>query len=384
MLGLKTTIRREIRRMCSRKMYFAAMVVVPVMMLAFFLSLMGEGLPVKIPTAVVDLDHSPMSRAITRSLNATELIDVTSDAESYEQALAQVRRGEIFGFFIIPADFEKDVVAGKTPTLNYYNNLTFFVPGTLTFKGFTTVAVGAVGQAVQSMLSAAGVNVNAATLLQPVSIADHPVGNPWINYSIYLTPTFMICLLALMIYLTTIFAITLEIKNGTSTEWLSGARGHITVAVAGKLIPHLVVWLIVTEAVVAVLFGYCHFPCGSLWWMAVAAALFVPACMGFALLVCCVLPNPRLAFICCALTGILSFSFCGLSFPVEQMYGAIGIFSYLVPARYLILAYFDVGLDQLPLYYARYYYIALIIFPLVAWTMLWRLKRACLRPVYVP
>ena len=155
-------------------------------------------------------------------------------------------------------------------------------------------------------------------------------------------------------------------------------------AVAGKLLPHLVVWSVVAQGIAAVLWGWCHFPCGSLWWMAVGMELFVVACLGFALMVTCVLPNPRLAFICCALVGILSFSFCGLSFPVEQMYGAIGIFSYLVPARYMILIYFAVGLDSLPVYYARYFYVAFFGFMLAGTLGLGRLRRACLNPVYVP
>ncbi|MCM1036067.1 MAG: ABC transporter permease [Bacteroides sp.] len=382
--GFIDTARREVRRMCSRKMYFAGMILVPVLMTFFFLDLMEEGLPLKVPTAVVDLDHSTMSRSITRSLSATELIDISEDAESYEEAMALVRSGKIYGFFVIPADFERDVVAGRRPTLSYFNNLTYFVPGSLTFKGFTTIAVGTTGNVIRQMIESAGLPVDAAPLIQPVEVQDHPMGNPWLNYSIYLSPTFLICLLALMIYLMTVFAITMEIKQGTSPEWLATAKGRIGVAVAGKLLPHLVVWSVVAQGVAAVLWGWCHFPCGSLWWMAVGMELFVVACLGFALMVTCVLPNPRLAFICCALVGILSFSFCGLSFPVEQMYGAIGIFSYLVPARYMILIYFAVGLDSLPVYYARYFYVAFFGFMLAGTLGLGRLRRACLNPVYVP
>jgi len=350
----------------------------------FFLSLMEEGLPLKVPVAVVDLDHSPMSRSITRSLGATELIDIAEDAGSYSDAMALVRSGRIYGFFVIPADFERDVMAGRRPTLSYFNNLTYFVPASLTFKGFTTIAVGTAGNVVREMLASAGLPVDASALIQPVEIQDHPMGNPWLNYSIYLTPNFMICLLALMIYLMTVFAVTMEIKQGTSRGWLAAAHGRIGVAVAGKLLPHAVVWSVVCQGVVAVLWGWCHFPCGSIWWLAVAMELFVLACMGFALLVASVLPNPRLAFTCCSLIGVLSFSFCGLSFPVGQMYGPIAIFSYLVPSRYMMQAYFTVGLDALPVYYARMYYVALIVFVPVGTVALRRLRRACLNPVYVP
>ena len=131
-IGFWPTVRREIRRMGSRRMYLLMTLVVPVSVILFFVGLLDPGLPLKVPTAVVDLDHSPMSRAITRNLNATELVDISQELESYSDAMASIRRGEIYGFFIIPANFERDAVAGKKPTLEYYNNLTYFVPGTLT------------------------------------------------------------------------------------------------------------------------------------------------------------------------------------------------------------------------------------------------------------
>ena len=122
--GFLAGVRREIRRMASRKMYIFGMVAVPVLMAVFFLSLLKPGLPLKVPTAVVDLDHSSMSRTVTRSLNALELIDISRKLESYDEALAGIRRGEIYGFFVIPDNFEKDALGGRTPTLEYYTNLT--------------------------------------------------------------------------------------------------------------------------------------------------------------------------------------------------------------------------------------------------------------------
>ncbi len=74
------------RWLCSRKLYIAAMVVVPVAFAIFFVDLMKEGLPLKVPVSVVDLDQSQLSRRITRNLNATELIDITHRDLSYSEA----------------------------------------------------------------------------------------------------------------------------------------------------------------------------------------------------------------------------------------------------------------------------------------------------------
>lgn len=82
--------------------------------------------------------------------------------------------------------------------------------------------------------------------------------------------------------------------------------------------------------------------------------------------------------------GILAFSIAGFSFPVENMYGAIGIFSYILPVRWYFLIYIDQALNGIDLYYSRYFYVALIMFVLGACAIAWRLKKRCLNPVYVP
>lgn len=379
-------IKREIHRMCSRKMYIFGMIVVPVFTIFFFLDLLSPGLPEHVPTAVVDLDHSTMSRTVTRSLRALQLLDVSKNAESYDQALDQVRAGETFGFFVIPANFEKDALSGNTPTLEYYTNMTYFVPGTLSFKGFKTVAVATAGGVVQQTLVSMGVDPqNVSSIIQPVVIDQFPLSNPWMNYSYYLTPSFSMATFALMIMLMTVFSITMEIKDGTSPQWLATNGGSIVQALSTKLLPQTVVFTSVGMFMLWLMFGLSSFPLnGSLFWLAVATFLLVTASQGFAVFVCSVVPNPRLSFSICALFGILSFSFTGFSFPVQSMYGALGIFSWLAPIRYWFLIYINEGLDGVALYYSRFYYVALILFPFVACVLLRRLRNACLNPVYVP
>ena len=384
--GFIAGLRREVRRLGSRPIYMFGMIIVPVLMAVFFLSLMSQGLPERTPTAVVDLDHSSLSRSITRNLSAQQMIDVTTYCESYDEALAAVRRGEIFGFFVIPDNFEKDVLGGEKPTLEYYSNMTYFIPGTLSFKAFKTIAVATSGGVIRQTLQSAGISdERAAAVIQPVVITEFALSNPWMNYAYYLGPSFSMCTLVLMIMLVTVFSITKEIKDGTSPLWLATARGRISMAVTTKLLPHTVIWCAVGLFILWILFGYAHFPMnGSLGWLIAATFLTVVASQAFALFICSALPNPRLAFSVTALFCILSFSFTGFSFPVQSMYGYLGVFSWLAPIRYWFLIYVNEGLNGVALYYSRLYYAALLLFPLGPALLLWNLRRMCLKPVYVP
>lgn len=384
MLG--NSLKRGIRQLGMRKIYFFMMAVVPSVMIFFFLNLMNEGLPLKVPSGVVDHDRSSMSRQTIRQLNAMELIDITEDLESYDKAMEKIRSGEIFGFFMIPENFQEDAIAGRTPTLTYYCNMTVFVPGTLTFKGFKTIAVSTAGSIVRTELVSAGVgDYLASPILQPLVVQDRPLNNPWTNYNIYLSNSFLPCLLALLIMTVTAFSICQEQKQGTSVEWLRTAGGNMAVALAGKLLPQTVVFSAVGVALQAIMFRYLDFPLNNHPLHIISAmVLMVMACQAFAVCIVEIIPNLRMALSICSLFGILCFSVAGFSFPVEQMYGAVGIFSYCFPIRYYFLIYIDQALNGIPIYYSRFYYVALLAFLLLPILGLRRLRRHMLNPVYVP
>lgn len=380
------SLRRGWLSLGHRWVVVTLMVLVPFGITWFFINMMDSGLPMKVPTAVVDLDQSSLSRKVTRTLASSQALAVDYKAESFHEAINDVRSGKIFGFFYIPENFQRDAVSGRGPTLSYYSNLTFYVPGTLTFKGFKTVAVTTTGGVVQTTLVQSGVNEElAGALLQPVVVNEYGIHNPWLNYNIYLSNSFLAGIVALMVMLVTAFTICDEMKAGTSPRWLRTAGGSMFIALLGKLIPQTIVFSAVGIAIQSILYGYCHFPLyNHLMHMIVAMVLFVIACQAFAVIVCGILPNLRLALSILSLVGILSFSITGFSFPVQSMYGAVGVFSYIVPLRYYFLIYIDQALNGIPIFYSRWYYVALLIFPLVSLLGLPRLRRKCLNPVYVP
>lgn len=384
---LTRSIREGIAQLLSRRVYLTCLIAVPLLFTLFFINLMDEGVAQKVPSGMVDLDHSAMSRKVTRSLAASQLVDISADYESFHEAVKAVRRGEIFGFFMIPEDFQKEALGSRQPTITYYCNMSYFVPASLMFKGFKTIAVTTTGALVQATLVSTGaINEDASmSLIQPVNTQIQGINNPWMNYNYYLTNSFVPGIICLMVALITAYTICDEIKRGTSVRWIENAGGSVLVAVVGKLIPQAVIEIAVGLACQAIMFGFNDFPlhCPA-WHMILAMVLMVIASQAFALTVCCIIPNLRFAVSICALSGILAFSIAAFSFPVSDMYPAVGIFSYILPVRYYFLIYADQALNGIPLFYSRFYYIALLLFPLLSLPMLPRLKRHLLRPVYVP
>lgn len=385
--GYRAIMMRTFRQLASRPLYWYAIIVLPLLLFVFFTSELEEGLPAKAPAGIVDKDHTSLSRRVSRTLDGMQMVEFKKECNSYTEAMDAMRKGEIFGFFMIPENYEADLLAGRSPVISFYTNMTYFIPGTMLYKNFKTTAVytkaGVVMNVVQSATGATAEQIT--PMINPVNITAHPIGNPWLNYAYYLAVSFIPGVLQLMIFLVTAYTLCEEIKRGTSLQLMRMARGSIVRAITGKLLPQTLIWWVIALFMEAWMYGYNHFPIyGSLFWMTVNTLLFVVASQAFALFICACLPNLRLSLSICALTGILSFSIGAFSWPVSEMYGAIGIFSWIIPVRYYFLNYITQSLDAMPLYYSRYYFAAYFIFLVAPLTMLWHLKRYYLRPVYEP
>lgn len=361
------------------------MVVAPLLSAVILLSMMGRGLPMRLPCAVVDLDHTEVSRSVLTTLDALHYAEIKSKYNSYSEALDAVQRGEVFGFFVIPEHFADDALAGRSPQISLYSNYVYYIPATMLYKGFVTTATLAKGGLVKGKLEAMGASEYTITpRLVPIANHVHQIGNPWMSYNIYLGNSFIPCVLALMVLLVTAYSILIEIKHYTSIEWLTTAGNSMTVALVGKLLTHTLVFFVVGVLIDILMYDIYGFPVNcSPWIVLLNTLLLVIGSQAFAAFVAMVIPNLRFAVSICALLGILSFSTCGFSFPCEQMYGAVEPFAWLMPMRYYFMIYIDQVLNGIDLYYSRYYFAMLIGFVLLPFTFGWYLKRKCLNPVYI-
>lgn len=384
--GVIAIARRTVVQLGGRPLFWFAMLLTPLTLFVLMTSLMSGGLPVRTPAAIVDRDRSALSRKVTQTLSGMQMVEIVRADESFDDAHDAMRRGEIFGFFLIPEDFEKDLIAGRTPTVSYYTNMVYYVPGTMLFKNFKTVAVYTkAGMVVQTLQMSGMSDGQALALVNPVNISSRPIGNPTLNYDIYLSNGFVPGILQVLILLVTCYSVLHEISKGTSTQWMRMARGSVFKAIFGKLLPQTLWWWIIALFMEMWLFKFNHFPMhGSWWWITLSQLMFVLACQGFALFVSCAVPNLRLALSICSLMGVLSFSLSAYSFPVQSMYPPVGIFSWLLPARYNVLIYFDQALNGKDIYWSRLWYIAYIIFTLLPLPLLWNLKKRLLHPSYTP
>lgn len=384
--ALWCTMWRELCRIVSSPVCLICMIGMPLFAFLFFLTMMNNGLPEKLPVAVVDLDNSNLSRDFVRQLASQQQLRIENEPMSFSEARDAMQRNEIFGFLVIPSRFEELTMAARQPEISFYTNNAYFIPGSLLYKSFKTLSVLASGEAVGHVLTAAGIpEANIKSLLLPINAEIHPIGNPWLNYSIYLNNSFIPATLQLMVLMVTIYSIGIEIKHGTSRRWMRTSENSIVIAMTGKLLPQTCIFTAIGVLGQSVLYGFLHFPlhCPT-WHMIFAMLLLIIASQGLAVILLSFAPSLRVGFSAGAVIGILSFSLGGFSFPVSSMYAPLGMLSCLLPVRHYFLIYISQALNGYPLYYCRWHYVALIGFAVASLILLGRLKKALLNPQYEP
>ncbi|MBD5290987.1 MAG: ABC transporter permease [Bacteroides sp.] len=384
--GFRAIFLRSVIQIVRRPLMWIGFLGLPLFLFLFFPSMMDEGLPTRIPAAIVDRDGTQLSRQITQMLGGMQMVEIAQTPQSYTEARHAMQRGEIYGFFLIPEEFQADLLAGRSPSISFYTNTTFFVPASLLFKTFKATAVYTKAGVAVDVVQSVGVDPQTASpLLQPINIQSRGIGNPTLNYGIYLANSFIPCALQLMILLMTVFSLGQEIKYATSRRLLRMADGSIVKALFAKLLPQTIIWMVLALFMAVWLFKYNHYTMQGSWgWIILSELMFVLACQGMALFIFGLLPNLRLSLSASALLGILTFSLAAFSFPEQSMYTAISPLAWLTPVRYNFLIYSDIALNGNPVYYARVWFAVYIVYMIIPFTDMYRIRREFREAVYVP
>lgn len=385
-VALWNVMKRESKRLVSRPLYLFCMVIAPLFCYVFFTTLMDEGLPKNLPVGAVDMDNSSTSRALLRNLDAFQQTEIVAHFSNVTDARIAVQEGKIYGFFYIPQNMSAEVQAQRQPKISFYTNNAYLIAGSLLFRDMKMMGELASGAAARSVLYAKGATEDQAMgFLQPIVIDTHPLNNPWLNYSVYLCNTLVPGVLMLMIFMVTVFSIGTEIKERTAREWLRMSNNSIYIALWGKLLPQTVVFFIMGVLYNVYLYSYLHFPCNS----GIGPMIFATLCLVLASQSCGVvmigtLPTLRLGLSFASLWGVLSFSISGFSYPVMAMHPTLQALSNLFPLRHYFLIYVDQALNGYNMSFSWMNYVALLIFMMLPFLVVHRLKEALVYYKYVP
>lgn len=376
---------RDVKQYLHRPLLLFSLLVAPIITIVFFTSLMSEGLPTDLPAAVVDEDDTQVTRNFIRTMDAMEQTDIVAHFHSFADARDAMQKGEIYAFFYIPKGLTEDAVSSRQPHVSFYTNETYFIPSALLMKDMR-MAAEVLGIAItRESLYGRGLTPDQAMgILQPIVIDKHPLGNPYLNYSVYLSNIILPGILFLLTMICSCYVIGEEWKLGRQRKTYQEAGYSQTTAIAGKLLPVTVIYSLFILLIDVYLYKWLEFPCHvSLFAMCLWGILGVMASQGLAILAFGIfIGQMRFAMSVCSLWGILGLSLSGFTFPVSAMHPILQYACNLFPLRHYYLIYVNQALNGYSIGYVWFDVFMLLAMMLVPFVVIPRYRKGFLVTKY--
>lgn len=338
-------LQRELVRMTHQPIYLTLMLVLPLLSFAFFALLFNQGVARNIPIAILDEDHTTLSRKVAQMIDDTPTAMVAYDIQDIDEGERLMREGRVMAIVQIPASFEKCILSNtQTHIENYVSGTNITVNGLLSKDIQTAVTTFSAGIQLQLLTKQGLTERQAMAQLMPVRFDRHVLFNPYINYGYYLAPSFLPMMLLIFVVLMTVFSIGTELKNATAREWLRTADDSVGAALLGKTLPVTVAMFLLSLVMFVIIFKVVGTPLnGSLGVILTGTLLFIMSYQAISVLIVSLLANLRLSLSIGGGYSVLAFTFSGLTFPIMAMWEPMQWLSRLFPFTY----YTDLFVDQM-------------------------------------
>ncbi|MEG1903922.1 MAG: ABC transporter permease [Bacteroidales bacterium] len=381
---LVAVIKREIDRMISRRIYYGSAVILPLFCILFMATIFNNGQMENIPIGIVDLDQTATSRNIIRNVNAVPIVTVSEHYSDMATARQATQEKKIYGYLVIPRNFESRMMDGKSTSLDYFYHYALLSVGGEVLGAFENVLEPiAITPVVMEGSSLGLTSDQIMNFVMPTQQRSYPLFNPDMDYSVYLSVPFFFVFFQVIILLLSVYVVGNEITNHTAEDWLHTAGGDMFTAIIGKFIPYTVIFIVEVIFANYVMFGLMHIPfsCGFLP-LNLSSALLVLASQGLGLFVFCLFPVLGLIISIVSMIGSLGATLCGVTFPTPEMHPIIHALSNLFPIRHFVLINQNLLYGDYGFAYTWQNYVILFIYLLLPLMLMSRLKQVIIKHKY--
>ena len=156
----------------------------------------SQQLPREQAIVVVNLDNTATSRELERMVDATPQVQILQHAYSLKDAQHSLNQGDVHGILVIPKNFSRDLLLGKSPTLAYAGDAAYFLIYGTVVEGLASAGGTLSVKAKVSRMVMSGENlVLASNQYAPVKLSMQPVFNPSNGYVNYVVPAVFVLIL---------------------------------------------------------------------------------------------------------------------------------------------------------------------------------------------
>jgi len=295
---------------------------------------------------VVDADRSDTSRAFVEQVAASPNLSIVERAGDLASAARAIRGGDAIAAVYIPADFERDLKAGRRPQVVAFYNQQFLTAAGIALSGLSDSLASAVDSAASAARGAPQASAIGSLVAETIVLV-----NPAKNYAQFLLRTLLPMVLHVVIALAAGYAVGSEFSQRSMRTWLACAGGNPIVALAGKLAPLFAIFFGIMLSTPLILEGLLGISFkGNTPMMVVAAMLLIIGYLALGALMQLVVRDLATGL---GLTGLIvspAFGYAGVGFPILGMNAFALFWGAILPLRWYMAVLLGQAARGLPLY----------------------------------
>ena len=320
---LTALVRRELRALWHDPWQLALISYIPLLGILCLWWLFSAGLPRQLPVAIVDQDHSQLSRMLTRQLKANPVTDPQSFTD-LSSAISAMQQAKVYAIVVFPYDMKKDLLTGHKPTIDVRYNSQFLLVGKL-LSSQIQLSLGDGLQQVAGLKQLANGTPKSqvAVNLSPVKSQTTALFNRNNNYIGFLVPPVLIALWQLLSMLVMANSLNRELHLAPTThaDGMSNLlTEHFWPKVWAKMVLFTPILMLQGGFILAWLYLYLALPmAGSLALLLLAQLVMLLAVWSLVLLIFVVMRDSARVISFCTALFAPAFAFMGITFPTHEM-----------------------------------------------------------------
>lgn len=300
----------------------------------FFLLLYGYALNFDIrdvQIAVEDRDISPESRRLVSAFVNSGYFELAASVEDPAGIVALMERDRIRAALRIPPGFARDIrrgLPGRVEVLINGEN-----------ANTATTVLGYVNAIIAAESAAYRMSVRSAATGAAIQLEPRVWFNPELRSALFLVPGLIAYIGMMTAVVSTALAVVREKERGTMEQVRMAPIGALPYIV-GKSLPYLAISMTAGVSVVLASMVLFDMPVRGPWWLLLLSmALFLWGALSMGLLISTIAQSQQVAFQVALLSSFLpTMILSGFIFPIASMPAWLQAVTYIVPARYFLVA----------------------------------------------
>lgn len=342
--GFWRVFRRELRRIQARPNLAFMLGPFPLFLMLLLSAVFSVGLPRDLSVAVVDNDGTSLSRQAIRMVDATPDVTVTLQMANLAEGKQAIIRGDVYAVILFPENMERDLLSARQPeVVTFYNNQLLTIGGIVSRATRQALSTFSAGVSVRVLTSNGLTHEAALEAIRPIPLQQSPLFNPALDYTQFLLAALMPTVLLIFISAGAALNVARDLQQHNGARNLVRLGGSALPALAGKLTPYLLAFLLTLIFGDAILFGYFDAPFqGSMLLHVAYSLLFIASSLCLGAFIATVAGDTVAAL---GMTGVMTgpaFGFAGISFPRIMMNNFAWAWGGLLP----LIPYLQLRVDQ--------------------------------------